>query len=249
MIYSNLKRVLIVLGTIFTLVLNLLANLLPINNLTTAELSDKYTVYFVPAGYVFSVWGIIYLFLIAYAILQITEKSAKLQKVFNAIFPFHLTGLILNGVWILLWHHEQVELSVLIMLILLVSLIQIYLKVNKSKLKEKGFKAEILKATFSIYLGWISVATIANITFTLFKNGVTEFIFNGQIWASILILIEGLLASIFLFKKDYFYPAVIIWAIVGIAIKFSSVNIINIAVIASLFLIFATWNWKNNHSK
>lgn len=244
MIYSNFKRVLITLGTIFALTLNLLANLLPINNLTTAELSDKYAVYFVPAGYVFSIWGVIYLFLIAYAILQITQKSEKFQKVFNAIFPFHLAGLILNGVWILFWHYEQVEVSVLIMLGLLASLILTYLKINKSKL-EKGYKSKIVKATFSIYLGWISVATIANITVALFKNGVTEFIFNGQIWASILILIAGVLASIFIFRKDYFYPAVIIWAIVGIAIKFSSVNIINIAIITAIFLMFATWSWKN----
>lgn len=246
MIYSNLKRALIVLGTIFALLLNLLANLLPINNLTTAELSDKYAVYFVPAGYVFSIWGIIYIFLIAYTVLQITEKSEKFQKLFNTIFPFYLAGLLLNGVWILFWHYEQVEISVVIMLGLLLSLIMTYLKLDKEKLY-KSYKSKIVKAAFSIYLGWISVATIANITVALFKNGVTEFIFNGQIWASILILIAGVLASIFISKKDYFYPAVIIWAIVGIAIKFSGVNIINIAVMLAIFLIFATWTWLNTN--
>lgn len=240
MLYSTPKKILIILGTIFTLVLNLLANLLPINGITTAELSDKYPVLFVPAGYVFSIWGIIYIGLIIYAIFQFVEKSEKYQEIFNKIFPFHLAGLVLNGVWILFWHYEQVGISVVIMLGLLISLILVYLNLEKFKTKLET-KSLMLKTPFSIYLGWISVATIANITVFLFKSGVTEIYFNAQILSAILIVIAGILGSIFIFKKDLAYPAVIIWAVIGIAIKFPNLNVINAAVIFAIFLIFISW--------
>lgn len=248
MLYSIPKKVLIILGTLFTLALNLLANLLPINGITTAELSDKYPVQFVPAGYVFSIWGIIYIGLIVFAIFQYVEKSEKYQEIFNKIFPFHIAGLVLNGIWIIFWHYEQVGISVVIMLGLLISLILVYLNIEKFKSKV-DIKSLVLKIPFGIYLGWISVATIANITIFLYKSGVSEFIFNAQTLSGILIIIAGILGSIFVFKKDLAYPAVIIWAIIGIAIKFPNQNVINAAVIFAIFIIFISWVYTNSLRK
>jgi hypothetical protein len=134
------------------------------------------------------------------------------------------------------------------MLGLLISLILIYLNLEKFKTK-LDIKDLALKIPFSIYLAWISVATIVNITIFLFESGVTEIFFNAQILSGILIVIAGILGSIFVFKKDLAYPAVIIWATLGIAINFPSQNVINIAVAFTIFLIFISWVYKDLNKK
>jgi hypothetical protein len=192
---------------IVMIIVNFLSNLIPFNNVNTAQVSDFYKVFFVPAGYVFSIWGLIYVLLISFAVLQF--KSNGLKKVQIPI----IVSSIANSIWLVLWHYYQISLSVLVMLILLISLIYIYENLKNQK--------AILKLTFSVYLGWISVATIANITAFLYSINWQGFGISGSIWASLLIVIAGVLGAITIIRnKDYAYPLVIVWAIVGILVKF-----------------------------
>ncbi|MFW5725747.1 MAG: hypothetical protein ACOCX0_04800, partial [Bacteroidota bacterium] len=139
------------LAMVFT---NYLANALPINDKTTGQLSAQYPNLFVPAGFTFSIWGIIYLLLTIFVVIQFFENNKPVVRAIG--WAFALSSLF-NTLWIVAWHYERLPLSVLIMLGLLVCLVYIGLQI-------RTLPVGIIKAAFGIYLGWISIATIANIT-------------------------------------------------------------------------------------
>lgn len=230
-----LKKLVITILTWFALLMNFLAISLPLNNRTTQQLSDAYPVYFVPAGYVFSIWGIIYIGLIAVAIYYwfSSRHSSARSQVLDRVFPWHAVGLFANGLWIIFWHYEQVALSVLVMTILLLTLLKTYTLVRNLKSGPEAadnlFRLTV-QAPFSIYLGWISVATIANVTVLLYKYVGPDLILGGVVWTAILIFIAGLLGILLIRKyRDFLYSLVIIWSVIGIYVKFPNVTLIGVA--------------------
>lgn len=217
------------------IVVNLLSNIIPFNGVTTAQVSDAYKVFFVPAGYVFSIWGLIYILLIIFVVAQLKVNGLKKIQV-----PIIISSLA-NCIWLVLWHYYLIGVSVIIMLILLVTLIYIYQNLKDQK--------AILKIPFSVYLGWISVATIANITAFLYSLNWDGFGISGSMWAAFLIVIAGTLGAIAIFKnKDYVYPLVIIWAIIGIAVKFPGQSDIFVGVIISIIILGINYalRWKTS---
>ncbi len=224
---KNIKNILLAAGNsiaiIATIIVNALAVILPLNGKTTQELSDNIPNLFVPAGITFSIWSIIYLFLIIFMIYQIMVLFKKQQSdmgYLEKISGWFILASLANILWIILWHYEYVQFSLLAMLLLLVSLIITYIRLNiglsKVPLKEKL----AVHATISIYLGWISVATIANVTAVLVKADVGELFLGQAIWTILVIAVATLLAILMLFRrKDIAYSLVIIWAFVGIMIK------------------------------
>jgi hypothetical protein len=213
-----MKKILIIKTLIFlcfsiTIAVNALANLLPINGITTGQVSDAIPIYFIPAGYVFSIWGLIYLGLLLYAFYTLKD----FQKEDVKIFPWFVISSISNMFWIILWHYQFVYLSVLPMLLILISLIAIYNITDTEKYNK------IKRIPFQIYLGWISVATIANISGALHLTNWNGFGIPEEIWAVVMI---GVATKLAIFtttmKKDMFFSLVIIWAIVGILVNFFS---------------------------
>lgn len=166
---------------------------------------------FVPSGFTFSIWGIIYLLLAAWLIYFLMPYKEKLLVYQNtSISGWFLASCIANFSWILAWHYLQIGLSVVIMLCILTTLFVMYYKLYYQN------RHWIVKVPISIYLGWISVATIANITTLLISNGVTGGE-SASLISCIMISVATLLGLFFaLFKKDIFYPMVIIWALYGI---------------------------------
>jgi hypothetical protein len=194
--------------------MNTLANALPLNGKTTGELSAEYPNSFVPAGFTFSIWGVIYLFLLAFVIFQFNKKAAEEVK---KIGPWFLVSCLANGSWIAAWHYELIVLSLVVMIILLVSLLMIYLKLNISLEKVKPIKKWLIHAPFSLYIGWITVATIANTTALLVDFGWTGGGIPEPTWAGIMVLIAGLIGSFVILKRrDAFYGLVLLWAFWGI---------------------------------
>ena len=126
---DTLRQIVVVLSVIVTIVINTLANALPLNGLNTGEISDRFQVYFVPAGYVFSIWGLIYIGLIAYAIFQ-ALPAQKTNPRLRATGWWIALGGLANSVWIFLWHYEQFPLTIFAMLLLLATLIITYLRLN-----------------------------------------------------------------------------------------------------------------------
>jgi hypothetical protein len=211
-----------IISVVFALTLNFLAVLLPINNKTTAELSELYPNYFVPAGFTFSIWGIIYLLLIAFMFyqgFQYYKNNQATNKIISNIGPWFFISGLANGSWILAWHYEFVSLSVVIMLVLLYSLLKIYTTVQSTRPHKLWDNVFILTMS-SVYLGWISVATIANVTALLVSKDWSGLGISEPMWASVMIIIAALLGILaILNRQDIPYALVIIWAIWGIFSK------------------------------
>ena len=214
--------------------MNYLANAIPINGKTTGQLSAEYPNLFVPAGITFSIWGVIYLLLLAFIFLQFRESNRSIIQGISWLFAI---SCLLNGLWIVAWHYQQLLLSLLIMIGLLVSLILINQKFQL-------LPASISKAAFGIYLGWICIATIANVTAFLVSVGWTGWGVSGQTWAITMILIGAVVASITLIRlSNPFIALAVIWAFAGIMIKRQAdypsifyVAIIGVAIVSAIVL-------------
>jgi len=157
------RQVIVVVATLATIVVNGLASSLPLNGVTTGEISDQFAVYFVPAGYVFSIWGVIYLGLLGYTVYQALpaqRENAKLRR----IGYLYVGASLANTVWLFLWHYQLFALTVPVMLALLGLLIVVYLRLEIGQRSVTAAQRWLVNIPFSIYLGWITVATIANVT-------------------------------------------------------------------------------------
>ncbi len=218
----------VVIFYIFVLIVNFLANALPINNVDTGEVSELYPNLFTPAGITFSIWGLIYFLLFGYVLYQLgifqKKKDEKREKLFEKINPYFIISSVANIFWIFAWHYTLTGLSVVIMLLLLFSLIKIADILREEKLSEKKDKFFVL-LPFSIYFGWITVATIANITAFLVSIGWNGFGVSEEIWTVIILLIGAFIGVARMFKdKNIPYGVVFIWAYFGIWIKHTSVS-------------------------
>ena len=204
-----LKYITIVIFAVM-IVMNWLANALPMNNVTTGQLSNSYPNLFVPAGITFSIWGIIYLLLALYCVVQFTTPSQK--EVSVIALPFAVTCL-LNGLWIVAWHYRQLPLSLLIMLGLLALLIYINMSV-------KHLPFGIIKSAFGIYLGWICIATIANVTALLVNMNLRGYLLSEEVWTIVMIAAGTLIVAITIYRlENPFIGLSVIWAFTGIIIK------------------------------
>lgn len=211
------RRFVSVVLTLLTITVNALANILPINGQTTGEISDRFAIRFVPAGYVFSIWGLIYLGLIAFAVYQ-ALPAQRGNKLLDQIAPAYWMASLANAAWIVLWHYEQFTLTIIVIVVLLLSLISIYRSIRTAK-QDAGFRW-FVQAPFSIYLGWVSVATIANASQVLTFLGWGAWGLSAELWAVIMLVTASLLgAAKLLRERDAAYALVLVWAFVGIATK------------------------------
>jgi len=218
---------LVIITFLFTLIINSLANSLPINGLTTGEVSDSFNIYFVPAAYVFSIWGIIYLALIAYVIYQALPAQREDQRLMK-IDPWFMVVNITNGLWLISWHYQAFVISVVIMLAILYALIRIFLALDLGKAPNKGWFKWVVEIPFSIYLGWITVATIANVTQLLYFLNWDGFGLAPELWLVIMLAAAVIISALMSFtRRNVPHALVLIWAFIGIAVKFPQVPLVN----------------------
>jgi len=240
--YRNLQ-ILNFLALLATLTVNALANILPINGMNTGELSALYPSLFTPAGFTFSVWSIIYLLLIGFVIVQ---RSVASKPYFAELSLWFLVSCAANSSWILAWHYQYVFASVIIMLVLLFSLVRIFLLVQSDSeltLLQKLF----IQLPFIVYLSWICVATIANISAVLVSVQWTGGPLSPITWTITMTGIASLLGIFIVerYRKPTFF-LVLIWALFGIYSKWNNTENQAIAsaalgeliLLAVLFLVF-----------
>jgi translocator protein len=233
-----------VLAVIVTIAVNGLANALPLNGLNTGEISDRFQVYFVPAGYVFSIWGLIYLGLIGFAVYQVLPGQAINPRLAR-VGPLFALSCLANIVWLFLWHYEVFPLTVVAMLVLLGSLIAIYERLGVGRALVSSGERWLVHLTFSVYLGWVSVATLANVTSVLDYVKWSGWGLSGALWAVILLAVAAALAILMRLRRgDVAYGLVVVWAAVGIAVSQSDTPFVMIAaILAALamaaFLVYA----------
>lgn len=221
------------LSLIVVIYVNYLANALPINGMTTGALSALYPNFFVPAGFTFSIWGVIYILLIIYVAGSWMPKAAETN--FMPYIWFIVTGAA-NAGWIFAWHFRMVWASVAVMILLLFSLIRLYLLTRES--------AWFLRLPVSVYMGWITVALIANITALLVHLGSGINTSFEAYWAVIMMSVAVVLTTLLRFRfNDPWYQLVTLWALFGIAMKFNGSEILGAKAVfwAALFLMVSTF--------
>ncbi len=211
-----------VIAFVAMIAVNAMANILPINGYNTGEISAMYPNLFVPAGFTFGIWSIIYLFLLAWVVYSgLLLWNKYRQKAYYRyavqIAPLFISTCLLNISWIFVWHSLQPQLALLIMVSLLIVLIRIYTLMQKYRLFITGWFLFVLYAPFIIYLSWIAVATIANTTVALVDTEWGGFGIAARVWSTIMIVIALALAIWFgYFRGELAFAWVIAWALFGI---------------------------------
>jgi len=234
--------------------INIVAEIIPLNGITTAQISDSLPNLFVPAGLTFSIWGVIYILTGLFAVYQFRGYAADLVRKISYWF---VIGSAANFAWIILWHYLVIPVSLVAMLVLFLSLMIIYLRLGHYN----SFSKEnlIMRVPFSVYLGWITVATIANVTALLVSVSWDAFGIPQSIWAILVIAVAIIICLAVLFtRKDIPYSLVIDWALLGILLKrigdelsvaaTSAIGVIVIS-IAILLVWFMSWRGKPRSKK
>ena len=218
-----LLAILNLVGFLGTIIVNALANVLPINNITTGAISDLYPNLFTPAGLTFSIWGLIYVLLAIFVIYQLipsVRKDAQKVDFVQRIGPFFFISCLANIGWMFAWHYQNIALSLVLMLILLGCLLMIYLRLSIGTTEVTRNRKYLVYLPFSIYLGWITVATIANVTALLVDQNWGTFGLGEQFWAVAVIIVGiGIALSMLFTRKDIYYCLVVDWALLGILLK------------------------------
>jgi hypothetical protein len=219
-----------VIAVLLTILLNALANIIPFNNVTTGEVADNFLNYFTPMGYVFAIWGAIYVLLLIFVFYQIRANQVN-EEYLGKIGFLYLIGAILNVTWLLVFHYSYGNDALLVwteplivglLVVLLITYVKLEIGVKEVPLKQKI----AVHLPVSVYVGWISLATIANTASVL----VTYFVIPLEVqylWTALVLIIALLITSLMIIlRRDIAYALVVIWAAPGIAAKWTMIPII-----------------------
>lgn len=203
-----------------TLFANYLANALPVAGRRTGEVSDLFPNLFAPAGFTFAIWGVIYLLLIGFAVFQAGFWGRPRPVFLQGIGWLFALSCLANGGWLVAFHHLQIGLSMLLVLVLLGSLVNIYLRLDAKKSNVSMSERWLVRLPFSVYLGWVTVATIANATILLTHWGWGGAPGGPQFWTVLTLVAAVGVGLLALWQRgDAAFAMVIAWALFGIFSK------------------------------
>lgn len=221
---DRVRQVAVLVTFLVTIALNSAANALPLNGQLTGEISDRFRVFVVPAGYVFAIWGLIYAFQLAFLV-HTFRPSRAADPLLRRLGLLPAAAALFNAGWIVAWHWEVFPLTLVLMIGLLVSLIAIYLRGGLGDVARPGSGAPtatrwLVQVPFSIYLGWITVATIANVAAVGNWANVPTFGVEVPLIAAVVLVAGFGIAAIAVARTaDVAYAGVIVWAYTGLVVK------------------------------
>lgn len=208
-----------IVALIAVVLMNALASGLPVGGRTTGEISAQYESLFTPAGYAFAIWGVIYIALLAFVVYQALParrqnvKLAKISKPWIASCGF-------NIIWVFLWHYDFIVLSLLAMLGLLLSLVAIYRELGIAVAPASNGRKLFVHLPFSIYTGWVSVATLANISAVQVATGWSDLWLSEQDWTLLKLAVAGAIGATYICRRrDIAATLVVAWAAWAISVK------------------------------
>lgn len=220
---SNRKMsIAVIISYIIMLLVNIFANVIPLNGMQTSDVSDKYNTLFTPIGFTFVIWVFIYILLGMYTYYQYNfyvRYRHSTDRVMQRVNLYFLMSNLLNALWIMLWHYEWLVITLIVMVLLLVLLIQIRQVIaRRSTLNPREKKYLLLP--FSIYFGWITVALIANISSVLVYLKWNEGSINTEKITLVILILGFLIAYMTMMHfMDIPYSLIIVWAYIGILIR------------------------------
>ncbi|MEM1312337.1 MAG: hypothetical protein AAGF07_02650 [Patescibacteria group bacterium] len=229
-------RSLFLISTTVTVIINYLATGLPLNNITTGEISDIYYTVITPAGFTFSIWALIYLGLIITSLLILSNKF----QVTKAAIIYFLISCVVNCLWIFSWHYFQVGLSAILLFLLVLLNYKVYTELNKS---QNSTVRTIVTSWYLLYLGWTIIASAINITtFLQYKAGLNNLDpFIQGVFGGCVLVLAFLINSIISIKhKNFTTLAVLIWAALGILADHAYNTVLSITIYTLISLSIIT---------
>ena len=222
-----LRQVVVVLAAIVTIAFNGISQSIPIGGYTSADISNKYTTFFTPANYAFAIWGVIYLLLIVYSIYQALPAQRQNLNARKVGWLFVLSC-VLNCTWITLFQYDLILPSVIVIIAFLITLITIYVRLDIGRARVSTADRWLLHLPFSIYLGWLSVATIANVSVLgVAQDWGDPLGIAAPTWAAIMLIAATLIGLILATtRQDAGFVLVLVWAFVAIIDKQAASTVI-----------------------
>ena len=250
-----MKKILQVLnGVAFvsTVFINYLSNTGELNNTTIGEISRDLNSLFTPAGYAFSIWGLIYLLLFSFVIYQGRSLFVKVKNddFVEKIGIWFIVSCMANAAWVFAWIYEYTGLSCVFIFILLIALLKIVFN-NKMELEPVSKANKLLVVLpFAIYSGWVTVASVANVSSYLVKIDWNGFGFAPEIWTIIMMIIAVFINLLVLWYRNMkAYVFVGVWALIAIGIanknRINSIDLIAYAS-AGILIVNVVLHWYQN---
>ncbi|MEJ6483233.1 tryptophan-rich sensory protein [Nostoc punctiforme UO1] len=246
--YRDFWRQLVTLAAIFgAFVINVLSNFFPLNGLSIGEISNTLfkNVLIIPANYAFAIWGLIYLGLFAFGIYQALPNQRDEPDLRKTGYLL-VIACVAQSIWVYLFLSRLFALSVIAMLLILLPLIGVYVQLEIGKSRVPRLKKWCIHFPISIYLGWISVATIVNVACALYFHGWNGWGISAITWTLIMVLIATAVSVLIVIqRRDIAYTGVILWALVAIALKHSDNSILRNTVFALAIVLVLTATIKS----
>ncbi len=236
-----LRQLVTLAAVVIAFIVNVLSNIFPLNGLTIGGISNTLfkNVLIIPASYAFAIWGLIYLGLFAFAIYQVLPSQRENPNLRKTGYLLTIASLA-QSIWVYLFLSRFFLASVVAMLLILLPLIIMYLRLGIGTTPATRAEKWFIRYPISIYLGWISVATIVNIASALYINNWKGFGIPAEIWTGIMVIIATFVGAIALLQRqDIAYSGVTLWALIAIAIKHWENSILRIIALLCSFLIIA----------
>ncbi|MEA5593519.1 tryptophan-rich sensory protein [Rivularia sp. UHCC 0363] len=246
-----LRQLVTLAAVIIAFVVNVLSNIFPLNGLTIGGISNTLfkNVLIIPANYAFAIWGLIYLGLFAFAIYQVLPSQRDNPNLRKTGYLLTIAS-VAQSIWVYLFLSRLFVASVIAMLLILVPLIVMYLRLGIGTTPASRAEKWFIRYPTSIYLGWISVATIVNIASALYINNWNGFGIPAETWTLIMVIIATFVANIALLQRqDIAYSGVSVWALIAIAIKHWDNSTLKIVALSGTLLIIAIGLFKGQGSK
>ena len=224
-----------------TILVNVLSNALPINGQSMPEISAKYPSLFTPAGFTFSVWGVIYIALLTFVVWQALPAQRSNPKV-AAVSAWFKLNCLANALWLIVWHYDLLLLSMLLMLVILITLIRIYAILIRDIETAPFIEHLVLYLPFSLYTGWIVVATIANASILQTAWGWDDAGITAVQWTMVKLALAGAVSATMILRfRDIPFAVVVAWGAFGISVMQSGTPAVSgAATTLSLLLLFLT---------
>ena len=211
-----------------SILINTLSNIFPLNGVSVGNLSNTLfaSVQIIPANYAFAIWGLIYIGLSAFGIYQLQPTQRENPRLQHSGYLLAI-ACISQCAWIYLFLARVFPLSNLAMLGSLVPLMVMYQRLGIGRERVSRQERWFIHLPISVYLGWISVATIVNVAIGLYSLKWYGWGIAPSIWTVVMMTIASIIAAVISIQRhDTAYVLVIVWALVAISIRQANVPLI-----------------------
>ncbi|WP_316820268.1 hypothetical protein [Pedobacter gandavensis] len=244
------------IALVVTIAVNYLSNSGMLNGNTMKSISDKYFNYFTPAGYAFSIWGLIYIGLLGFVFYSGRHLFNKKEEdpILQQIGWWFLLSCVANSLWVVAWLYDYTGLSALLMTVILISLSKIVINTRMELDAHPLKKYLFVFWPFALYFGWISVALIANIAAYLTKIKWEGLGISDVTWTIMMVVVAGLINILMISMRNLReYGVVGVWAILAISVSNNNNNappsiVYTCYIVAAVVLVFITTSALRNRS-